>query len=389
MLHQTLKISSMLGLVLLVACATGGDTDDTFGAELELAPRDSGHCTYDDCPEAPEDCDDWSQSGEGEGCMLDCQSGGPTAPIAWRFECGEVHVVSCKELSNVVLQFADGEVYKYDGLEGHYGTFGAGDKEIIGAWVKAGNNTSGDGPGYGMGIEPDGSECDDDNGGAGGMGGHPGTGGAAGMPGMGGSGGHAGAGGDYGSAGTGGDDCACGCDDDSDSDSDCDDDGDSDSDTDSDCNGDCDDDSNSDCDSDGDTDSDCDCGCDCKADIECPHGGKYGYIEVEFECYEAHVASCKALSNVVLELADGEHRKFDDLDGHCATLGIGEREIIGVWVKAGNNKSGDGPGYGERFDAPADSCDGAGGEGGAGGSGGSAGVGGGGAAGGAGGVVVH
>jgi hypothetical protein len=28
-----------------------------------------------------------------------------------------------------------------------------------------------------------------------------------------------------------------------------------------------------------------------------------------------------------------------------------------VWVKAGNNKSGDGPGYGERFDSDADDCD--------------------------------
>jgi hypothetical protein len=312
--------------------------------------------------------------------MLDCSSGGPTAPVAWRFECHELHVDSCKELSNVVLEFADAEVYKYDGLKGHYGTFGAGDKEITGAWVKAGNNASGDGPGYGMRIDPDGSECDDGAGGAGGMGGHPGTGGSAGMPG---TGGMTGEGGSGGYPGTGGDDCSCDCDEDSDTDSDCD--------------GECDDDS----DSNSDCDGDCDYGCDCKSDIECPHDGKYGYIEVEFECYEAHVASCKELSNVVLELADGEHRKFDDLDGHCATLGVGEREIVGVWVKAGNNKSGEGPGYGERFDAPADSCDGAGGaggqagaggEGGSGGQGGVAGEGGAGGSGGLGGargIVVH
>jgi hypothetical protein len=380
MTHHALKFSSILFLGWLVGCATGG-TDDVSGAELEIVPRGSSECAYDHCDGTPDGCVDWSQSSEVEGCMLDCPRGGPTAPIAWRFECDEVHVVSCKDLSNVVVEFADGEVYKYDGLEGHYGTFGAGEKEIVGAWVKAGNNASGDGPGYGMRIEPDGSECD--GGGTGGTGGDAGAGGTGGSGGDGGAGGSAGAGG---TAGTGGDDCACDCDDDSDSDSDsyCD----EDSDTDSDCKDDCDD------------ECDCSYGCDCKADIECPHGGKYGYIKVEFECYEAHIASCKELSNVVLEFADGEHRKFDDLDGHCATLGVGEREILGAWVKAGNNKSGDGPGYGERFDAPADSCDGAGGAGGSGGmagSGGAAGAGGmtgsggsgTGGAGGAGGVVVY
>lgn len=30
--------------------------------------------------------------------------------------------------------------------------------------------------------------------------------------------------------------------------------------------------------------------------------------------------------------------------------------VVGVWVKAGENHSGDGPGYGERFDAPEGAC---------------------------------
>ena len=89
-----------------------------------------------------------------------------------------------------MVEFEDGDEYKYDGLEGYYGTFGAGDKRIVGAWVKAGNNASGDGPGYGMRIEPEGDECD--GGGAGGAGGDGGTGGSAGMAG---TGGMAGAGG--------------------------------------------------------------------------------------------------------------------------------------------------------------------------------------------------
>jgi hypothetical protein len=348
MTHRTVNIGLFLFLGVLVGCSSDG-TQDPSNTGLELVPRGTTECKSDECSEHPGACDDWHQSGDGEGCMLDCPRGGPTGPIAWHFECHEVHVVSCKELSNVVVEFADGERYKYDGLEGHYGTFGAGDKEIVGAWVKAGNNASGDGPGYGMRIDSD-AECD--GGGTGGTGGDGGMGGSAGVGGMGGSAG------DGGEGGTGGDDCDCRCDDeDSDNDSDCDD---SDSDCDDSCDGD---------------DCDCDYGCDCNVDIECPHGGKYGYIEVEFECYEAHIASCKELSNVVLEFEDGEHRKFDDLDGHCATLGVGERQILGAWVKAGNNKSDDGPGYGERFDSDAD-CDGAGGTAGNGGMGGAAGMGG-------------
>ena len=367
-----LKASLFLLLGALIGCSSDG-SGNTSADALEIVPRGASECTTDHCDEYPDgDCTDWhANDGDPDECSLDCPRGGPTGPIAVRFECYEVHIASCKELSNVVVEFKDGEHYKYDGLEGHYGTFGAGDKEIVGVWVKAGNNSSGDGPGYGERFDSD-AECD--NGGTGGTGGDGGTGGAGGMA------GHPGAGGAGGNGGTGGEDCYCDCDDsDSDSDSDCED-------SDSDCGDDCDDDA-----------CDCDYGCDCNVDIECPQGGKYGHIEVEFECHEAHIASCKELSNVVIEFADGEHRKFDELDGHCATLGVGEREIAGVWVKAGNNKSGDGPGYGERFDSDAE-CDGTGGTGGTGGSGGGggnggnggeAGLGGDGGTGGTGGIVVH
>jgi hypothetical protein len=346
---RTLKVGLFLFLGLLVGCSSDG-SGNTSADALQIVPLGPSDCGPDRCGEYPDDdCSDWDMSdGHSDDCMLDCPRGGPTGPIAARFECYEVHIVSCKELSNVVVEFKGGERYKYDGLEGHYGTFGAGDKEVVGVWVKAGNNASGDGPGYGMRFDSD-ADCGDD--GTGGTGGDDGMGGAGGA---GGTGASVGAGG---MGGTGGDGCYCSCDG-----------GDSDSDSDSD--GYCDD-----GDSDSDRDCDCDYGCDCKADLECPHGGKYGNIEVEFECHEAHIASCKELSNVVIEFEDGEHRKYDDLDGHCATLGIGVRQIAGVWVKAGNNKSGDGPGYGERFDSDAD-CDGTGGTGGAGGEGGMGGMGG-------------
>jgi hypothetical protein len=129
------------------------------------------------------------------------------------------------------------------------------------------------------------------------------------------------------------------------------------------------------CDRDEDCDDDGGNHCNCDPQLECPHGGKIGYIEVEFECNAIHVSSCKDISNVVLELADGEHRKFDDLECQCVTLGVADEVIVGAWVKAGNNASGDGPGYGERFDSDAH-CDGAGGTGGSGGAGGQGGTGG-------------
>lgn len=64
-----------------------------------------------------------------------------------------VYVESSKDLSNVVLQFSNGDTYKHDGLSGHSGTFyGTGSNEgefITRIWVKSGSNASGDGPGYG------------------------------------------------------------------------------------------------------------------------------------------------------------------------------------------------------------------------------------------------
>jgi hypothetical protein len=73
-----------------------------------------------------------------------------------------VYVTSTKELSNVVLEFADGTHQKFDGLSGYTGTFeGTGDnaeKEIVGVWIKSGCNHSGDGPGYGERVVNSGDE---------------------------------------------------------------------------------------------------------------------------------------------------------------------------------------------------------------------------------------
>jgi hypothetical protein len=96
-------------------------------------------------------------------------------------------------------------------------------------------------------------------------------------------------------------------------------------------------------------------------DLDCPRGRESGPITVAFDCQEITVISCKDLSNVVVELADGSRQRFEGLSGHQAVFSAtGARkggEIVGVWVKAGANHSGDGPGYGQRFDAPAGTCD--------------------------------
>jgi len=78
-----------------------------------------------------------------------------------------------------------------------------------------------------------------------------------------------------------------------------------------------------------------------------------------FENYTSvFVTSTKDLSNVVLGFEDGEHQKFEGLSGHSGTFeGTGDhegKEVVTVWVKSGCNLSGDGPGYGERFDRPDD-----------------------------------
>jgi hypothetical protein len=93
-------------------------------------------------------------------------------------------------------------------------------------------------------------------------------------------------------------------------------------------------------------------------DLDCPHGGKVGQIEVVFDCSQITTVSCKDLSNVVVELADGSRQRFEGLNGQRGVFTAQGRNavITRVWVKAGANHSGDGPGYGERFDAPAQDC---------------------------------
>ena len=91
------------------------------------------------------------QQGGGGGCTPE--------DITVEFNTTSVNVVSEMDLSNVVLEFADGKRQKHDDLnQGKSGTFaGTGEnngKTITRCWVKSGCNGSGDGPGYGERFAP-------------------------------------------------------------------------------------------------------------------------------------------------------------------------------------------------------------------------------------------
>ena len=84
------------------------------------------------------------------------EAGKPVLNIG-QVDCTSVSVVSLQDISNVVLLLDDGTEYKYDDLDltgvKTTGTWSIplehADKNIVGAWVKSGSNSSGDGPGYG------------------------------------------------------------------------------------------------------------------------------------------------------------------------------------------------------------------------------------------------
>ncbi len=77
--------------------------------------------------------------------------------ISVTFRCDDVFVSSSKDLSNIVMQFADGTTEKIEDLTSptgaFHGTCGNDGKYITKVWVKSGINDSGDGPGYGEAFE--------------------------------------------------------------------------------------------------------------------------------------------------------------------------------------------------------------------------------------------
>lgn len=85
-----------------------------------------------------------------------------------------------------------------------------------------------------------------------------------------------------------------------------------------------------------------------------PTTGCQPQIVVTFRGNDVYVVSTKDLSNVVLQFSDGSKQKFDGLSGKTGTFkgtgGNKNKRIDRCWVKSGCNSSGEGPGYGERFE---------------------------------------
>lgn len=64
------------------------------------------------------------------------------------------------------------------------------------------------------------------------------------------------------------------------------------------------------------------------------------------DCGVFKITSSKDISNIVYRV-DGVDTKLDELSGRMYILE--ESNVTDIWVKSGNNHSGDGPGYGEHF----------------------------------------
>ncbi|MGD9127517.1 MAG: vWA domain-containing protein, partial [Planctomycetia bacterium] len=77
-------------------------------------------------------------------------------------------------------------------------------------------------------------------------------------------------------------------------------------------------------------------------------------ISVTFRGDDVYVESSKDLSNVVMEFTDGSRQKIEGLTSPTGAFrGTGynyNKQIRKIWVKSGSNASGEGPGYGERFE---------------------------------------
>ena len=79
-------------------------------------------------------------------------------------------------------------------------------------------------------------------------------------------------------------------------------------------------------------------------------------ITVTFQSHDVFVTSTKDISNIVLEFSDGTQEMFEGFsDGTTSGTfrGTGanyHKRINKIWVKSGTNDSGEGPGYGERFE---------------------------------------
>lgn len=91
-----------------------------------------------------------------------------------------------------------------------------------------------------------------------------------------------------------------------------------------------------------------------------PRGG-------DVTCVNPTITSDKDISNLVYVLASGEEIRIEFSDDEQSTEYTVDGEVVEIWVKSGNNKSGDGSGLGQHFVPDPMVCTGGGGGGGGGG----------------------
>jgi hypothetical protein len=116
---------------------------------MELTHTDTSHsgfdlqdlvvlCTFRDIP-TPGSQAEWLNT-------TTIANGNATTTASFSASLTVLRASSSRDLSNVVLRFADGTTQKFDGLKGRTGTFqGTGansGKVVVGAWIKSGNNFS-------------------------------------------------------------------------------------------------------------------------------------------------------------------------------------------------------------------------------------------------------
>jgi len=83
-------------------------------------------------------------------------------------------------------------------------------------------------------------------------------------------------------------------------------------------------------------------------------------VSVSYDCEAGgwQITSSKAISNIVYAVGESHERIVLPADPEVHEYLLEAEGVQTIWVKSGNNKSDDGPGYGERFDVAQPDCGG-------------------------------
>lgn len=89
-----------------------------------------------------------------------------------------------------------------------------------------------------------------------------------------------------------------------------------------------------------------------------PGGSSAAIVSVELDCDAGGyvVTSSKDISNIVVRDGAGNDTRTEFDDAVVDSV-VDAESVTVIWVKSGANASGDGPGYGERFDVAPAECD--------------------------------